>query len=577
MLQIIYYSGIFVLSFLLTLLYLFQWHKQFDVHMTAVFILVPIANLVNLLVYAVHDATAIMALMKIEYACGCFFPWLVTMFILYLCQIPVSRLVRIGSFLVSSVVFFFVLTIGYSDLFYKSLSVEQIGTMWVPVKEYGPMHFLHYVIIVLYLVADLVVIFYTYRKKKQVSRRILLLLFLPIPVSIFGYFANHFMGQAGIEFVPLSYMLSQFIYFLIAHRVVLYNVSEMVIESQVQSGDTGFITMDSKGRYLGCNKTAMRFLPELSCLTVDRPVRGNPPLEETVICWLDQFQNNPEDNKLYYSRKPEAESGAEEETIYLVNISYLYDGRKRCGYQIFLQDDTQNQKYIRLLDQYNSDLQEEVAAKTERIVNMHNRLILGMATMVESRDNSTGGHIKRTSEGVRLLMEEIQKKGDLACSDAFCKNIIKAAPMHDLGKIAVDDAILRKPGKFLPEEFEIMKSHAAEGARIVHEILKDTDDEEFRRLAENVAHYHHERWDGSGYPDGLKGEEIPLEARIMAIADVYDALVSKRVYKDSFSFEKANAIILEGMGTQFDARLQPYYEAARPELEAYYRKEHAEA
>ena len=118
-----------------------------------------------------------------------------------------------------------------------------------------------------------------------------------------------------------------------------------------------------------------------------------------------------------------------------------------------------------------------------------------------------------------------------------------------------------------------MKIHCAEGARIVHEILIDTDDDEFRRIAENVAHYHHERFDGTGYPDKLKGEEIPLEARIMAIADVYDALVSKRVYKEAYSFEKANQIILEGMGSQFDPALRKYYEAARTKLEAYYAKE----
>ena len=116
-----------------------------------------------------------------------------------------------------------------------------------------------------------------------------------------------------------------------------------------------------------------------------------------------------------------------------------------------------------------------------------------------------------------------------------------------------------------------MKKHAAEGAHIVHEILRDTDDEPFRKLAENVAHYHHERWDGSGYPDGLKGTEIPLEARIMAIADVYDALVSKRVYKEAMSFEKADSIIMDGMGKHFDASLKPYYVSARPKLEAYYR------
>ena len=105
---------------------------------------------------------------------------------------------------------------------------------------------------------------------------------------------------------------------------------------------------------------------------------------------------------------------------------------------------------------------------------------------------------------------------------------------------------------------------------IVHEILKDTNDESFKIIAENVAHYHHERIDGSGYPDGLKGDDIPLEARIMAIADVYDALVSKRVYKESMSFEKANEIILEGMGKHFDKKLEKYYISARPKLEEYY-------
>jgi putative two-component system response regulator len=194
-----------------------------------------------------------------------------------------------------------------------------------------------------------------------------------------------------------------------------------------------------------------------------------------------------------------------------------------------------------------------------------------MATMVESRDNSTGGHIRRTSELVRILVGKINEDPDVSLPAEFCRNIVKAAPMHDLGKIAVDDAVLRKPGRFTPEEFEKMKAHAAEGARIVHEILKDTDDNDFHILAENVAHYHHERWDGSGYPEGLKGEEIPLEARIMAIADVYDALVSKRVYKESMSFEQADSIIMEGMGKHFDKQLEPYYIAARPEFESYYR------
>ena len=240
-----------------------------------------------------------------------------------------------------------------------------------------------------------------------------------------------------------------------------------------------------------------------------------------------------------------------------------------------MHDDTKDQKYITLLNGFNDKLRDEVNQKTEHIVEMHNNLILSMATMVESRDNSTGGHIKRTSEVVNILISEIQKDKDqnhLQISADFCHNIIKAAPMHDLGKIAVDDEILRKPGRFTEEEFEKMKAHAAEGARIVHEILKDTDDKAFHILAENVAHYHHERWDGSGYPEGLKGEDIPLEARIMAVADVYDALVSKRVYKDAMSFEKADSIMMESFGKHFDRQLEKYYVAARPRLEEYYSK-----
>ena len=209
---------------------------------------------------------------------------------------------------------------------------------------------------------------------------------------------------------------------------------------------------------------------------------------------------------------------------------------------------------------------------TKREKDMQNKLVLGMATMVEGRDNSTGGHIKRTSTVVAFIVEEINKDPSYHLENHFASNLIKAAPMHDLGKITVDDIVLRKPGKFTPEEYAIMKTHSEEGAKIVKNILDEFGDEDFERIAENVAHYHHERWDGNGYPEGLKGEEIPLEARIMAIADVYDALVSKRVYKDEFSFEDANKIIIDGMGKQFDPGLEKYYLLAREKIERYYQE-----
>lgn len=154
--------------------------------------------------------------------------------------------------------------------------------------------------------------------------------------------------------------------------------------------------------------------------------------------------------------------------------------------------------------------------------------------------------------------------------DEFCEDLVKAAPMHDLGKIAIKDSILQKPGRFKEEEFEIMKTHAEKSAEIIENILRGVEEDHFVNVAVNVARHHHEKWDGTGYPKRLSGEQIPLEARIMAIADVYDALVSKRCYKEAMSFSNAYDIIIESMGSQFDPGLKPVFVLSRNKLEAYY-------
>lgn len=223
-----------------------------------------------------------------------------------------------------------------------------------------------------------------------------------------------------------------------------------------------------------------------------------------------------------------------------------------------------------LADAFN-EMSNSLDAKNKKILAIQDSIIKGMAVMVESRDNSTGGHINRTSDCVKIFVEKlVQTKEYADVSPEYLKAIIKAAPMHDLGKIAVDDAVLRKPGKFTDEEYAIMKTHSAEGARIVEHVLSQVDDEQFKQVAINVAHYHHEKWDGSGYPDRIKGTEIPFEARVMALADVFDALVSKRCYKDSFSYDKAFTIIEESLGSHFDPELGRIFIACRSELQNLY-------
>ncbi|MCR4585132.1 MAG: HD domain-containing protein [Lachnospiraceae bacterium] len=564
-----YYLSIFFISVILAVAYVLIWHKHFNASIMGIFILIPLNNLGYLLLYDNPDVRSAYIGFKVIYLGGCLLPWFITMTVCDLCKIVVNRWIRTVAFIINCLMYGAILTMGHGNLFYRSLDIKISDPYIFMDKEYGPMHSVFYVMVCVYFLISIAVIFYSLFNKKQVSRIVLILLFIPEALTVVGYFFNHYL-VGGFEILPITYLFAQITYIFIVRRMSLYDVGDMVMEALVQSGDTGFIIMDFSYNYLGSNETAKNILPALRDMTIDTNINNREMLKKTVYHWVEHFVEDPKNNKNLYVKR--AEGGKGEDRMYSVNVDFLFDGEKRRGYQVFLADDTQNQKYIKLLDKYNTELEEEVEEKTKSLVLMHDNLVLSMATMVESRDNSTGGHIKRTSDGVRILVNEIKKDNRLNLSDEFCKDIIKAAPMHDLGKIAVDDAILRKPGRFTPEEFEEMKKHAGEGAKIVHEILKSTDDESFKIVAENVAHYHHERWDGSGYPEGLKGEEIPIEARIMAIADVYDALVSKRVYKDSMSFEEADRIILDGMGKHFDDNLRQYYLKARSRLEKYYRE-----
>ncbi len=561
------YFSMFAVSILLTVIYAFIWHRHFDVNITIIYIIISVTNLGYWFKNTAPDLPQAIMANKIIYIGGCFLPYFILMCVLNLCNIRVSRLVKTIPLLLSVFVYFSVLSAGYFPWFYKETVYLKENEVVHLQSAYGSMHTVHYIVLAVYLAAGIFAIIYSYFKKKQVSHTILFFLFCPEVIAVVGYLGNRLL-RFDFEIMPMTYVLAEIVYLLIVHRMELYDVSDTVIDSMVQSGDTGFLSVDFKYHYLGSNKTARRILPELAVLNVDQCIDGMEEFEGTILGWIKRFEKDHSLTDNLYTKKDTTEE--KEEEIYQVTVNYLYDGRRKRGYQLYFTDDTKNQKYIALMNGYNAELEEEVAEKTRHIVDMHDNLILGMATMVESRDNSTGGHIRRTSEVVRLLIEEIKKDNVLELSEEFCRDIIKAAPMHDIGKIAVDDVVLRKPGRFTDEEFEKMKAHAAEGARIVHEILKETDDEHFKVIAENVAHYHHERWDGSGYPSGLKGDEIPLEARIMAVADVYDALVSKRVYKESMSFEKADAIIMEGMGRHFDKQLEPYYISAKPKLEEYY-------
>lgn len=206
----------------------------------------------------------------------------------------------------------------------------------------------------------------------------------------------------------------------------------------------------------------------------------------------------------------------------------------------------------------------------EELSRYHKEMVTGFATLVENKDGSTGGHIKRTSLYVKLLAEELRNRGfysDILSKD-YMDNLCKAAPMHDIGKIAVPDVILQKPGKLTAEEFDTMKTHTVRGGEIIHETFGHLEDEAYTQMAYQVARFHHEKWNGKGYPEGLKRKEIPLCARIMAIADVFDAVSMKRCYRDAMPLDKCFEIIQDGSGQDFEPMLVEVFLDIRDKVEA---------
>ncbi|MCR5348901.1 MAG: HD domain-containing protein [Bacilli bacterium] len=558
----VYYYSMFGVSLLLVIIYAWIFHKHFDANLTIMTTLVPIINLGFVLMGNATSIDAALAALRLTYLGGCFLLVAAMFLIFNICGVALPKWARTSIIVFSCAVYATTLTIGFNDIFYVGTPelAWSNGAAYITNKHYGFMHTVFYVMVGIYYAMTIGVIIYSFFRKKQVPMSILILISLSVTIAVIGFFGGRLITHE-IELLPATYNLGMIIYLIVATRLRLYNVSDSVVDSLVQKGDTGFVSFDRQMRYLGSNETAKRMWPELEHLSIDRSIKRNPWANETIVPWIEAFVKDETQGTQTLELQ-----GA----VYLVRINRLNLGRLYHGYQFLITDDTANQEHIRLIHNYNAQLEEEVKEKTRHVIAMRDKLVLGMATMVEGRDNSTGGHIKRTSDAIAILIDELKKQNYPGLDEKFCDLLIRAAPMHDIGKITVDDAILRKPGRFTTEEYEVMKTHSAEGARILTQILDGTDEPDFQRIAINVAHYHHEKWDGTGYPVGLKGEDIPLESRIMAVVDVYDALVSKRAYKQSMSYEKAHEIIVEGMGHHFDPSLKEAFLSAEPRLQAYY-------
>ena len=224
------------------------------------------------------------------------------------------------------------------------------------------------------------------------------------------------------------------------------------------------------------------------------------------------------------------------------------------------------------LKMYSGHLEELVEEKVREISASQIATIHALVKAAESRDDDTGKHIERTSLFCGLIAEKLREAGlypDIVDGE-YADHIAKASPLHDIGKIGIQDAVLLKPDRLTPEEFEIMKTHVIIGYETLASAQSTYPGNVFLQIGIDIARYHQEKWDGSGYMEGLSWESIPLPARIMALSDVYDALRSRRVYKEPFSHKKAHAIIIEGRGSHFDPVLADLFIEFHPLFEQIY-------
>ena len=534
-------SVFYLVLFAISMLYLFVLILRFKQASSIYYILLAVCvMLINFGYWQLSISKTVeeaLLASKISYIGASFVGYFMVCSIAKICKTKIPAAVRYMCIVWGFTIASLAMTIGRFDVYYKSVSLVTVNGFSYLVKDYGHAHALFVIGIIAQLCYGFFIVAFSFKKGKTVSY-ISSIGSLAVMASVT---AIYFIKVGVYTMLPLAYDIGFAILLLLLTRISLHDTLSVFGESMTHEKDYGLVTFDFQGRFLDGDERAREWFAELNELSLDRTVKNySTDFLKQVKNWTDGEQT---ESRCFVCQDKIIEAKR--------NVFVTKTGKKVLC--VHLQDDTKHQQYTQLIERYNADLQRDVQLKTQKIQQIQNDIIISMASIVENRDSNTGGHIRRSSEVVSVFVGHLLETNSVADLDKhLAECIIRSAPLHDFGKIAISDAILNKPGKYTAEEYEEMKKHPVLGTSIVARILQSSEDVTLKNVAVNVAHYHHEKWDGSGYPDGKKGLEIPFEARVMALADVFDALVSKRAYKEPFGFEKSFAIIEESSGSHFD-------------------------
>ncbi len=469
-----------------------------------------------LVITSTDKATALMGT-KILYMGRAYLLLTMFVYVMQFCRVRLPKqLVAILS-LFQTFILALVLFSEHTTLYYASIGFDNSGFVPHLVLGKGVMYVIYQIITLLYFISMFVVLtarMMTTKSKREKKKIIVLLTMLAIcAVSLCCFFIGI---TGGYDTLGFGEIISAVIFLFGIFRFDMLSTIDTARAHIVDNMETGVVMVDDSDDVIYSNAIITSIFPQLlsdegGCIAeIEKACKTG----DKIFCG----------ERVYMAVKEDSKNHGKVYTLPNITTTYNYMGR----------------------------LEREINEKTAKLRMIQSSIIANFANIVETRDGFTGQHIRNTSQYVEIIARKLQKSIPDRLSVADVELMVDAAPLHDIGKISIPDSILCKAGRLTAEEESVMKSHSEVGANIISDMIKEVGSGSYLETARDMAYYHHERWDGSGYPCGLKGEEIPLSARIMAVADVYDALRSRRCYKEGMSKEQSLAIIKEGAGTQFD-------------------------
>lgn len=474
-------------------------------------------------------------------------------FVMEYCGVSIKKSRRNFFYAICVAIAGLVYTNEYHHLFYSSVSYTNDGLFPHLVLKHGIFYNLYSVILLYYFVGMVYVCVRKYRQndseiiRKQVSVLMVMVLFSCGCLVLFLFNLTN-----GYDTTALAYIVAVFLFERLMRKYKLFDTLTLAKEEAVEHMSNGLIVVNVYGDMVYSNDEADRVL-----LYIRK--HGNKGIE-----YLEELANNSKYMFVDECSQGDGNNHADsEKCVYELTMHEIFRNENSYGKILLITEITDSYYYT-------ERLQNELKKKTREVISIQRDIIGSFASMIEARDGITGLHIKNTANLVKVLVNVMKNNPKYSgiITDEYAQMTAAAAHLHDIGKIAIPDRILQKEGKLTDEEFAIMKTHPVEGAKILENTIKGLESDAYYQIAHDMVLYHHEKYDGSGYPTGISGENIPLTARIMAVADVYDALRSKRHYKDGFSKEKSMAIMEESKGTHFDADIVTIFLEHIDEMEA---------